>query len=475
MHLVHTLLLVTAMAATAADLRITGGAADNQVFQRDEKNRADLALRGEGPAGQSVEVRVTRKRGVVPGFEWSPFAKVAGNAWSGILTGLPVGGPYTIELRAGAARAAVHDVLVGDLWVLAGQSNMQGVGDLIDVEPPHELVHNFDMSDQWVLAEEPLHTLANAVDRVHWPRNQNKEPEKMSGDRLRAFLANRKKGAGLGLPFAVEMVKRTGVPVGLLSCAHGGTSMDQWDPRKKDQGGDSLYGSTYRRIQAAGGKVTGVLWYQGESDTGPGSSGLYQEKFERLIAAFRSDLNAPALPFYFVQLGRHVNYSNQPGWNQVQEAERLVESKVPHTGMAPAIDLELDDGIHIGTQGLKILGQRLAKLATGQAQRGPRPLSAKYSAGVIRVRFTSVNGRLRSPGRMAGFSINDAQGQPVAAIYKTRVDPADGSAILLHVGFGPAGPPSGATLWYGQGKDPYCNIVDSEDMAMPVFGPLPIE
>jgi len=143
--------------------------------------------------------------------------------------------PYRVEFRVGGKDVAfaLHNILVGDLWVLAGQSNMEGVGDLVDVEPPNELVHNFDMADRWMVAEEPLHTLVSATDRVHWRLNDQKQPERYEGDKLRKFTAERKKGAGMGLPFAVEMVKRTGVPIGLLSCAHGGTSMDQWDPRSK--------------------------------------------------------------------------------------------------------------------------------------------------------------------------------------------------------------------------------------------------
>lgn len=260
----------------AQTVRITGGAVDDQVFQRGQAGHAAITLTGaaEDAEGKEVEARVTRKHSSTIGFEWKFLARVGGGKWSGKLEGLPTGGPYRLEVRiAGSdAVAAVNNILIGDLWVPAGQSNMQGVGDLIDVEPPNELVHNFDMADRWMVAEEPLHTLVSAADRVHWPLNDQKQPERYEGEKLRKYIAERKKGAGLGLPFAVEMVRRTGVPVGLLSCAHGGTSMDQWDPALKDKVGDSLYGSMLRRVLAAGGKVKGVLWYQGESDANPAAA-----------------------------------------------------------------------------------------------------------------------------------------------------------------------------------------------------------
>ena len=104
------------------------------------------------------------------------------------------------------------------------------------------------------------------------------------------------------------MVESTGVPVGLVACAHGGTSMEQWNPAKKEQGGNSLYGSMLRQVKQAGGKVKGVLWYQGESDAlGQGEAWkAYPRVFTDFIAAVRSDFGQPELPFYFVQIGRFV-------------------------------------------------------------------------------------------------------------------------------------------------------------------------
>jgi sialate O-acetylesterase len=337
------------------------------------------------------------------------------------------------------------------------------------------------MSDRWVVAEDPLHTLPGAVDPVHWRPNAQKQRVRLQGDALRQFMAARKKGAGLGLPFALEMVKRTGVPVGLLSCAHGGTSMDQWDPALKDRGGDSLYGSMLRRVRLTGNKVTGVLWYQGESDANAKAAPLFQGKFERFVRAVRDDLGAPELPFYYVQIGRHVSSASGAEWNAVQEAQRLAESTIPRSGMAASVDFSLDDGIHVGTPDLGRLGRRLANLAChdlfsdkagcGGLRRGPRPVSAAYSNGEVRVSFTEVNGGLRSAGRIAGFSVHGADGAPIPAIYKARVAPDDASSVILSIG---GRLPAGAFLHYGFGRDPYCNVSDAAGMAVPVFGPMAI-
>jgi sialate O-acetylesterase len=88
-------------AAMAAQLRITGGAVDDQVLQRGANDRADVPISGtsDDAAGAAVEVRVTRKHFTLEGFDWKPLASVQQGKWTGLLRGLPVGGPYRIEVR----------------------------------------------------------------------------------------------------------------------------------------------------------------------------------------------------------------------------------------------------------------------------------------------------------------------------------------------------------------------------------------
>ncbi len=471
-------------AALAQDIRITSGPVDNQVLQRSADQTADLRLTGTAvnkkANGKEIEARlIATDSSTVPGFDWTALAKVQKLKWSGQLLHVPCGGPYRLEVRLQGAESTVSiaNLLVGDIWVLAGQSNMQGHGDLIDVQPPSPQVHSFDMADRWVVAEEPLHTLVNATDPVHWPLNAQNQPERLTGERLENYVVNRKKGAGLGLPFAEEMVQRTGIPVGLIPCAHTGTSMEQWNPALKDREGESLYGSMYRRVQAVGGQVKGVLWFQGESDGNPTAAPLFLAKFEALVKAMRADFNQPNLPFYYVQIGRHIDKTNVAEWNKVQLDQLRAETDLPRIAMVAAVDLQLDDGIHLGTEDLKRLAVRLAELAChdlfprikdyGELKRGPRPLAASYQEGVVKVTFSGVNGRLQSEGRMAGFSIHDSlTGPEIPMIYRSRVDPAEASTVLLYV---QGKLPQNAILWYGFGKDPYCNVRDAADLAVPVF------
>jgi type 1 glutamine amidotransferase len=480
-----------------------------RVYQRDVNDKADIPVvlddfDKEGSTLLSATVTPN------PGN-----AKITFNKAESKLVGVPVGGPYTIFCQVeheGLPRTAqVANIYVGDLWVLAGQSNMEGVGDLVDVAPPHPRVMLLGMDGRWGMAEEPLHWLVDSPDPVH------------SGDassraaRSTQTHKTRKKGAGLGLPFAVTMVESTGVPVGLVACAHGGTSMEQWNPSKKEQGGKSLYGSMLRQVKAAGGKVKGVLWYQGESDSlGQGEAWkAYPRVFSDFIAAVRSDFAQPDLPFYYVQIGRFIAGFDPKGWNAVQDAQRTLPERVPNTAVVSVIDLELDDGIHVGTQGLKRAGQRLARVALreqfGQlgattptldrVARGPNTtLVLKFKGVNMSTHLTKGGGgrgfapgsfatgmafvgpNSASPGdassaglkperNIAGFSIRKEDGTSIPLIFEAAVGKARDTVILKL-----SGPvPPHAALWYGHGLNTYCNLTDGLDMAVPVFGPIDLD
>jgi sialate O-acetylesterase len=376
---------------------------------------------------------------------------------------------------------------------------MQGVGDNRPAirEAPSAQIYAFGMNDRWRLAREPLHWLPGSVDPVH---NEAAREPGWTPPPLPAPDAFTK-GINAGMYFARAMLEGAGRPVGLVPCAHGGTSMDQWDPALRDEGGESLYGSMYRRVQAVGGKVRGVVWYQGESDAAPGVAEAFTDKFIRFIEAVRRDFDDPDLPVYYVQIGRFavVNPDLAPHWDTVRGAQLAIADEVDHVAVAPAIDLELDDLIHIGSFGQRQLGRRLARLAladlyatgletAGPALHGPRPVEATRHetpyGEEIHVRFEGVNGELRTApaealpnGRVSGFSLSGADGSPIAGILDQRIHPTRRDTVVLSVQFtfDPNAPaPEPLHVWYGRGLDPFCNLTDALDMGCPAFGNLPV-
>ncbi len=174
---------------------------------------------------------------------------------------------------------------------------------------------------------------------------------------------------------------------------------------------------------------------------------------------------------------RFVTEGDGAWWNRIQEIQRLSEAAIPGSAMISVIDLPLDDLIHVGTAGLKRAGERLARLALREAlgekeiARGPRlaGIEASEDRRTIRVRYTEVNGGLLPAEKVEGFSIRTKEGKEIRTIYNASVDPGSPDTVVLKL----RDPiPEDAVLLYGAGFDPACNLVDEDDMAAPVFGPM---
>jgi sialate O-acetylesterase len=429
-----------------ATFTLLSGLSESQVLQRDAKGVAVPTLTGTSTAEGQLLCRVNRDT-------WTEVTSLRGGEWQAKLPALPTGGPYLLELkmqgRDGAvlAEKSFADVYVGELWVLAGQSNMVGRARIDPSYSKDPRVRMYSVDGRWQLGAHPLH-----------------EPDRP--------------GAGPGLEFAKERVRQTGVPIGLVPCAKGGTSMDQWSPALARQGTASLYGNLLDRVRRVGGRVTGVLWYQGENDTGTDAAPLYRQKFKDLIVRLRADLAQPNLPLYYAQLARYVNHVTKPAryyveWNVVQEAQRAIESEVPQVKMVATIDLEHGDLIHLSRESLERVGRRFARAVDGKA--GPRLAEARWASPTeLRLRFSGVSGQLIAPGgRVFGFEAYNAEGKRHPLFFQASIDPANSEIVLrANRERTPPGVPEQIDLWYGRGHDPICNVVDAEDLALPMFGPF---
>jgi hypothetical protein len=219
-----------------------------------------------------------------------------------------------------------------NIFLLIGQSNMAGRGGLSDVnELMHPQVFMFRRG-RWLNAVEPLHS---------------DKPE----------IA----GIGLGMSFAVELIERTELtPIGLVPCAFGGSPLRRWMPKA------DLYENavSISRKALENGNLAGILWHQGESDSGNYDDAVsYGERFQDMISSLRSELSAERVPVVAGGLGDFLrNHEDSGFFELVNQQLRDLERTLPGYGFVSA-DTLLDRGdlLHFSSVSLREFGLRYAR------------------------------------------------------------------------------------------------------------------
>jgi sialate O-acetylesterase len=236
-----------------------------------------------------------------------------------------------------------------------------------------------------------------------------------------------------------------------------------------------------KRFERNGSKVAGIIWYQGCSDTHDMEvASAYTANMEKFVEAVRKDFKSASLPFIMVQISRKTIPGDDTAmWNSIQDQQRLLPEKIKKLTVVPAIDLDLDDSIHISGPDQHRLGKRLAyaTMVVLDAKSGKKPIAIKNikrkvcrenGCSDVVISFDNVVGKLCSQDRPTGFTfIKD--GQNDLNIYKVTLDK---NQVILHAGYMTKEDFADRELYYGHGFNPYCNITDEADRSLPAFGPL---
>lgn len=425
---------------------IEGGPTDWTIVQQDAAGIGHFAVQGRwvGQAPGRVEVRLVHEAlgaAVSRELDWRPAETSSDGTWRTVLESVPAGGLYRLETRYRPSSQTAgewsprgdmrHFLGVGDLWVIAGQSNSAGYGREPVGDPPELGVHLFRNSGQWALATHPMN---ESTDTVHPVNREQANP-----------------GHAPYLQFGRTMQRALGHPIGLVQTSLGGSPLSAWNPT--ETGGAGLFANMVRCVTHVGGRVRGVLWYQGESDAGGTNAESYAERFAAAVAAWRQALNQAELPVLTVQLNRYTGEGDARGWSLVREAQRQVAHRVPGVAVVPAFDLPLSDAIHTSSHGNLLLGARLAQAALGFVHgrpvdwRAPEVTVARRNpaGSEIELHFAPVTSRMDSLAPAAAcFVVEDADGSvPIdkigfpgdARVVLTLARSMGGNAVV-HGGYG---------------------------------------
>jgi sialate O-acetylesterase len=410
-HLISALILMfvsTLFSSTIAQLRLPAVLSSGMVLQ--QKDSATLW----GWAGPGSKVYVTT------GWNNTTDSTTTTNGatWKMKVLSPAAGGPFNILIASGRDTITVNDVLVGEVWVCSGQSNM-------------EWSYNYGEKD---LADELANAKNNNIRFFHVPKTSSRFPQDDVKAKWVACDSNTIKSfSAVGYFFGKKINQTLNVPVGLINSSWGGTPAEVWTPAElvekdtellsaagrlnnKSMGWPALQGIVYNAMIAplTNFNIAGAIWYQGESNVGTNAS--YQKLFTTMIDAWRNAWNKE-LPFYYVQIAPYQYGDSNINGALLQEQQTRAMSH-PRTGMVVITDL-IDSVKNIHPSHKREVGNRLANWALAETYgqsavvyKSPLFDKAEKKSGKIELSFTNVPTSLKSKDKkITGFMISDASGQ----------------------------------------------------------------
>src|SRR5277367_1336320 len=289
---------------------------DHMVIQRDQP----INVWGSSASFERVEVRLKNAVAKVR-------ADFSGH-WSVTLAPMPAGGPYELVVQS-SQRIVVRDVLVGDVWLCSGQSNMLRTVKECDFTPADTEYANCAQLRHFI-------RVTPKDDSIGMPEVWRKADAKNVSD----FSA-------VAYSFSRDVQAHSGVPIGIIECPIGGSPIKSWISRSSIAKKGPIpglrcwaYSRFYDDIIAPlrRSHIKGVIWYQGETDIFGASE--YPNLLRLLIKDWRSAFGQPAMPFIYVQLPNVGSRSTTPAdslWAELSEAQQKCAS-APNVYMKVNID-----------------------------------------------------------------------------------------------------------------------------------------
>ena len=445
------LLLLAVPAALAADVRLPALLDDHAILQRD----LPIHIWGWAEPGEAVYVSFRSQTGETTATSDGRF--------SVYLQPESAGGPHALTIQ-GQNRIVLEDILVGEVWVGSGQSNMVWTVERSNNKEEEIAAADYPEIRIFKVALETSDTEKEDVDGS-WAA--------VTPETIPSFSA-------VGYFFARHLHRELGVPFGVIQSAWGGTPAESWttsetlmaDPALREYlaAWDEVVAAhprEYARYQArlAQWKVNkqgrapgaprgpghhhqpaslfnamiapltpygirGVIWYQGENNGNRGQGYQYRRLFKSMILDWRRRWGLGDMPFFWVQLANYARVPEIAQWPELREAQSMALS-LRNTAEAVTIDIGESEDIHPTNK--QDVGLRLALAARAVTYgdknvvySGPRFRQMTTEGGKARLWFDHVGGGLSLKDGSAGFEVAGPDG-----VFHTATVKIDGRSLLV--------------------------------------------
>ncbi len=414
-------------ASLFAELSVASYYGDHMVLQRDQP----ICVWGTATPGAEVQVSLSSQKA-------SGKAEPDGK-WKVMLGPLPASGPFELKVDSGSEKAGFKDLMVGDVWLVSGQSNM---------------VLALQSTTEWPAAKTAGAFPAIRICKL--PGDFSFTPaEKYSRGLQWMLLDSPRAGffSAVGYHFARTLQPAIGVTVGIVQGSVGGTQAEQWtrdadlkaaipdnpliaeaakaraeseaNPTAKANimkaGASVLYNGIIHPMRYA--KFAGVVWYQGEANSR--SPRDYRPVLKTLVQSWRGVFGQPQLPFVIVQLP-NFGLPKDDGWMRVQEAQRLAAKDL---GLPLVVTIDQGSATTIHPPNKAEVGRRVGVAALQSIYKkdvegtSPNPSAVKFQGQTAVVDFDGFKGNLVVRGAsVQGFEIagTDKHFYPATAAVEGR-------------------------------------------------------